>query len=279
MSAVASRWKSRASLRAWLALLLAGVVATAAARAAELAPRTETFPGDYQLLRLTAGAVWPNPDAKAKAPLPFTLLAAFRAGELVSVWPHGVSATPASMHLREVTARLSATAVTGRFALCFGEGTTKAGLHKAGGGSGELACSADMLLEVELAKSAAYFAAAALDEVMQDLAQQVVRDGEGAQKLISVEVKGAANDASARRIGLARYAVLTEKIREVLAEAIEAGGSSLRDYVNSEGEAGFFQDRFFVYGREGEGCLNCKTKIRGFVLGQRATFYCPRCQR
>ena len=81
------------------------------------------------------------------------------------------------------------------------------------------------------------------------------------------------------RIGLARYAVLTEKIREVLAEAIEAGGSSLRDYVNSEGEAGFFQDRFFVYGREGEGCLNCKTKIRGFVLGQRATFYCPRCQR
>ena len=67
MSAVASRWKSRASLRAWLALLLAGVVATAAARAAELAPRTETFPGDYQSLRLTAGAVWPNPDAKAKA--------------------------------------------------------------------------------------------------------------------------------------------------------------------------------------------------------------------
>ena len=81
------------------------------------------------------------------------------------------------------------------------------------------------------------------------------------------------------RIGLARYAVLTEKIREVLAEAIEAGGSSLRDYVNSEGEAGFFQDRFFVYGRAGESCINCQTKIRGLVLGQRATFYCPRCQR
>lgn len=83
----------------------------------------------------------------------------------------------------------------------------------------------------------------------------------------------------ARRIGLARYAVLTEKIREVLAEAIKAGGSSLRDYVNSEGEAGFFQDRFFVYGRAGESCIKCQTKIRGLVLGQRATFYCPRCQR
>lgn len=83
----------------------------------------------------------------------------------------------------------------------------------------------------------------------------------------------------ARRIGLARYAALVDKIREVLAEAIEAGGSSLRDYVNSDGEAGFFQDRFFVYGREGEPCFQCKTKIRGLVLGQRATFYCPRCQR
>ncbi|MDB5811443.1 MAG: Formamidopyrimidine-DNA glycosylase [Betaproteobacteria bacterium] len=83
----------------------------------------------------------------------------------------------------------------------------------------------------------------------------------------------------ARRIGLARYGVLVEKIREVLGEAIEAGGSSLRDYVNSDGEAGFFQNRFLVYGREGDACLTCKTPIRGFVLGQRATFYCPRCQR
>src|SRR4051812_38297808 len=83
----------------------------------------------------------------------------------------------------------------------------------------------------------------------------------------------------ARRIALVRYGVLVEKIREVLGEAIEAGGSSLRDYVNSDGEAGFFQNRFFVYGRGGEACLTCKTPIRGFVLGQRATFYCPRCQR
>ena len=83
----------------------------------------------------------------------------------------------------------------------------------------------------------------------------------------------------ARKIGLARYAVLVDKIRETLAEAIAAGGSSLRDYVNSDGEAGFFQDRFFVYGRSGQPCLSCKTTIRSLVLGQRATFYCPRCQR
>ena len=83
----------------------------------------------------------------------------------------------------------------------------------------------------------------------------------------------------ARKIGLARYAVLVEKIRETLAEAIAAGGSSLRDYVNSHGEAGYFQNRFFVYGRGGEACLTCKTPIRNLVLGQRSTFYCPRCQR
>ncbi len=83
----------------------------------------------------------------------------------------------------------------------------------------------------------------------------------------------------ARRLGLARYAVLVEKIRETLAEAIAAGGSSLRDYVNSAGEAGYFQNRFFVYGRDGEPCLTCRTPVRSLVLGQRSTFYCPRCQR
>jgi formamidopyrimidine-DNA glycosylase len=83
----------------------------------------------------------------------------------------------------------------------------------------------------------------------------------------------------ARKIGLTRYAVLVDEIRDTLAEAIAAGGSSLRDYVNSDGAAGYFQNRFFVYGRDGEACLNCKTPIRSLVIGQRSTFYCPRCQR
>ena len=83
----------------------------------------------------------------------------------------------------------------------------------------------------------------------------------------------------ARRISRARCDRLAEKVREVLAEAIAAGGSSLRDYVGSDGEAGFFQDRFMVYGRAGEPCLRCATTIRELRQGQRATFWCPRCQR
>ena len=82
----------------------------------------------------------------------------------------------------------------------------------------------------------------------------------------------------ARRIGRARYTLLVDKIRETLAEAIEAGGSSLRDYVNSAGEAGYFQHRFLVYGRAGKPCATCGAAIRGLVLGQRSTFYCARCQ-
>jgi formamidopyrimidine-DNA glycosylase len=84
---------------------------------------------------------------------------------------------------------------------------------------------------------------------------------------------------AARRVSRARCAVLVEKVREVLAEAIAAGGSSLRDYVGSDGEAGFFQDRFMVYDRAGEPCLKCATTIRAIRQGQRATYYCPQCQR
>jgi len=83
----------------------------------------------------------------------------------------------------------------------------------------------------------------------------------------------------ARRLGPARCARLVETVRETLAEAIEAGGSSLRDYVNSKGEAGYFQNSFAVYDRAGKPCLICGTPIRSLVLGQRSTFYCPRCQR
>lgn len=83
----------------------------------------------------------------------------------------------------------------------------------------------------------------------------------------------------ARRLGPARCGALVQTVRATLAEAIEAGGSSLRDYVNSKGEAGYFQNNFAVYGRTGKPCLTCATPIRELVLGQRSTFYCPRCQR
>lgn len=83
----------------------------------------------------------------------------------------------------------------------------------------------------------------------------------------------------ARRIALTRYGVLVKKIRETLTQAIDAGGSSLRDYVGSDGLAGNFQNSFLVYGRAGMPCPACHKPVRIITQGQRSTFYCPNCQR
>lgn len=83
----------------------------------------------------------------------------------------------------------------------------------------------------------------------------------------------------AKRVSRARCDALVREIRAVLGEAIDAGGSSLRDYVGSDGMAGHFQNRFFVYGRSGEPCMRCGTAIRELRQGQRATCWCPRCQK
>jgi formamidopyrimidine-DNA glycosylase len=72
---------------------------------------------------------------------------------------------------------------------------------------------------------------------------------------------------------------LATQLRAVLEEAIEAGGSSLRDYVQTSGELGYFQHSFRVYGREGEPCPDCAAPIRRFVQSGRSTFHCPGCQR
>ncbi len=74
---------------------------------------------------------------------------------------------------------------------------------------------------------------------------------------------------------------LVRAVKAVLAEAIEAGGSSLRDHRQTTGELGYFQHSFAVYGREGERCPVCKSKagIRQLVQSGRSTFYCARCQR
>ncbi len=79
----------------------------------------------------------------------------------------------------------------------------------------------------------------------------------------------------------ARLVRLVEAVRAVIAEAIEAGGSSLRDYVQADGSLGYFQHRFAVYGREHEPCLKpaCRGTIRRIVQSGRSTFYCPDCQR
>jgi formamidopyrimidine-DNA glycosylase len=72
---------------------------------------------------------------------------------------------------------------------------------------------------------------------------------------------------------------LVPAIKAVLTEAVEAGGSSLRDYVQSDGELGYFQTRFRVYDREGEACVTCKSSVQRIVQSGRSTFFCKRCQK
>jgi formamidopyrimidine-DNA glycosylase len=84
---------------------------------------------------------------------------------------------------------------------------------------------------------------------------------------------------AAGRISLARYGRLAEAIRETLTAAIARGGSTLRDFVDADGAAGYFQLDAFVYDRAGQPCRVCTTPIRTIRQGQRSTFYCPRCQR
>jgi formamidopyrimidine-DNA glycosylase len=82
----------------------------------------------------------------------------------------------------------------------------------------------------------------------------------------------------ARRLSRERCDKLADAVRTVLTRAIRAGGSSLRDYVQSDGSFGCFQIESAVYGRAGQPCRVCKTPIRQFVQGARSTYYCVRCQ-
>lgn len=81
------------------------------------------------------------------------------------------------------------------------------------------------------------------------------------------------------RIGLHRYEKLVQNVKEVLKRAILAGGSSLRDFVKSDGNPGYFQQQYWVYGRAGLSCRNCNKTIKQIKQGQRSSFYCPGCQR
>jgi formamidopyrimidine-DNA glycosylase len=84
---------------------------------------------------------------------------------------------------------------------------------------------------------------------------------------------------AAGRLGPQRCARLVAAVRQTLAAAIEAGGSTLRDFVGGDGRPGYFQQQYFVYGRDGDACRVCGTSVRRIVSAQRATFFCPRCQR
>jgi formamidopyrimidine-DNA glycosylase len=83
----------------------------------------------------------------------------------------------------------------------------------------------------------------------------------------------------ASRISRARYEKLAAAIREILADAIVQGGSTLRDFIAVNGQSGYFQQTYFVYDRAGVPCRNCGAPVRQIKQGQRSTFYCATCQR
>jgi len=87
-----------------------------------------------------------------------------------------------------------------------------------------------------------------------------------------------APSCAAGRIGVARLERLVAAVREVLGKAIEAGGSTLRDFAAPDGALGYFSKQFLVYGREGEPC-GCGGPVRRRAEAGRSTFWCPRCQR
>ncbi len=85
--------------------------------------------------------------------------------------------------------------------------------------------------------------------------------------------------AIASRVKPERARELHAAIQTVLRSAIEAGGSSIENFRNAEGESGWFQRELLAYGREGQPCSRCKTSIKRIVMGQRGTWFCPKCQR
>jgi len=84
---------------------------------------------------------------------------------------------------------------------------------------------------------------------------------------------------AANRISAARYDRLAQAIRDVLAEAIVQGGSTLRDFIGVNGQSGYFQQTYFVYDRAGVPCRLCGAPVRQIKQGQRSTFYCVNCQK
>jgi formamidopyrimidine-DNA glycosylase len=84
---------------------------------------------------------------------------------------------------------------------------------------------------------------------------------------------------AAGRIARPRYDVLAAAVKAVLGEAVAMGGTTLRDFVGSDGNPGYFRQSLDVYGRGGEPCRRCGEALREVRLGQRTTVYCLRCQR
>jgi len=94
----------------------------------------------------------------------------------------------------------------------------------------------------------------------------------------ALHVAGIHPKRAAGRIGADRYDRLAVAIKQVLGDAIAAGGTTLRDYIGVNGDTGYFQLALAVYGKAGQPCPRDGEPIRRAVIGQRSTFFCPRCQ-
>ena len=141
----------------------------------------------------------------------------------------------------------------------------------AGPGTEPLQVSAEELTQL-FRKSKAPIKAALLNQKLLHGVGNIYAD----ESLFRAEIRPRRRACTVTR---AEYVKLHRALQEVLNEAIVAGGSSISDYVDADGEEGFFQFQHRVYGREGERCLKCKTPIKKIVVGGRGTHYCPRCQR
>ena len=84
---------------------------------------------------------------------------------------------------------------------------------------------------------------------------------------------------AAGRVSIQRYEGLVAAVRDVLSRAIRRGGTTLRDFVNSDGAPGYFAQELLVYDRAGSDCFQCGSVIKQKVIGQRSSYYCPSCQR
>ena len=86
-------------------------------------------------------------------------------------------------------------------------------------------------------------------------------------------------DRAAGRVSAQRYEVLSDRIKQVLANAIQQGGTTLRDFVGGDGQPGYFAQDLVAYGRAGAPCVLCGRPLRSKVIGQRASVFCVACQR
>lgn len=92
-------------------------------------------------------------------------------------------------------------------------------------------------------------------------------------------VAGVAPHLAAGKVSMARYVALASAVTSILSHAVQRGGTTLRDFISPDGAPGYFEQELAVYGRGGEPCRRCSATLRQALIGQRASVWCPRCQR